>query len=68
MASLEKIEKGPRVTLNGIRNISKEELDKLMNFDTLTHNKFMNDYNVAGGFFGGRADYIIDLENYIMKY
>ena len=58
--SLEKIEKDPRVKLNGIRKISKEELDKLMNFDSYTHNKFMNDYNVAGGFFGGRTDYLIE--------
>ena len=62
--SLETIENDPRVALNGIRKISKDEIDKLMNFDDKTHNKFMNDFNVAGGFFGGRADYLIKFREY----
>ena len=62
--SIEKLEKDPRVTLNGIRKITKEELDKLMNFDNITHDKYMNDVNVAGGFFGGRFDYLIEFRKF----
>ena len=38
--------------------------EKDINFDDKTHDKFMNDYNVAGGFFGGRADYLIKFREY----
>ena len=62
--SIDKIKNDSRVILNGIREIKKEELDKLMNFDNITHDKFMNDFNVAGGFFGGRSDYIIKFIKY----
>ena len=62
--SIEKVKKDPRVILNGIREIKKEELNKLMSFDNITHDKFMNDFNVAAGFFGGRFDYIIKFIKY----
>ena len=55
---IEKFKKDPRVILNGIREIKKDEYNKLMNFDAITHSKFMNDFNVAAGFFGGRFDYL----------
>ena len=55
---IEKLKKDPRVILNGIRKIKNNEYNKLMNFDIITHYKFMNDYNVAAGFFGGRYDYL----------
>lgn len=57
--SIAKVKKDPRVVLNGIRKIEKEEFTKLMMLDHSTHEKFMNDYNVAGGFFGGRSDYLM---------
>jgi len=57
--SISKVRKDPRVILNGIRKIEKDEFTKLMKFDHSTHQKFMNDFNVAGGFFGGRNDYLM---------
>ena len=62
--SINKCNQDPKVILNEIRQISKEEFDKLMSFDKETHNKFMNNYNIAGGAYGGRADYLIKFINY----
>ena len=57
--SIEKLEKDPRVTLDGIREITKEEFNKLINFDNTTHDKFMNDVNISANCFAGRYDYLI---------
>lgn len=56
--SIEIFEKNPRVMLNEIRKISKDEFNNLINFDKLTHDKFMNDCNMGGAFYGGRYDYL----------
>ena len=57
--SIEKFKTDPRVMLNEIRKINKQEFNKLINFDQLTHDKFMNDYNIGGAFYGGRSDYLL---------
>ena len=66
--SIEKLEKDPRVTLDGIREITKEEFNKLINFDNKTHDKFMNDVNISANCFAGRYDYLIKFIKFIMKY
>ena len=62
--SIQIIKKDPRVTLNGIREISQEELNNLMNFDPIAHANFMNSPNVAAGFFGGSTNNILKFINY----
>ena len=62
--SINKCNEDPRVILNEIRKISKEEYEKLMAFDADAHNRFKNDYNIAGNAYGGRADYLIKFINY----
>ena len=62
--SIEKIKNDSRVTLNGIREIKDDELYKLMHFEPITHSKFMNNANVAGGFFGGSSDNLIKFIKY----
>ena len=62
--SIHKIKKDPRVILNGIREINKEELNNLMKFDPIFHAKFMNDPNVAAGFFGGSSYNILKFIKY----
>ena len=65
--SIAKVRKDPRVILNGIRKIEKKEFANLMKFDHSTHEKFMNDYNVAAGFFGGRNDYLMKFIEFYYK-
>ena len=62
--SIKRCEENPRVILNEIRKISKEEYEKLAAFDENAHNKFKNDFNIAGNAYGGRADYLIKFINY----
>ena len=62
--SINKCKEDPRVIMNEIRKIGKEELEKLMAFDEAAHNRFKNDFNIAGNAYGGRADYFIKFINY----
>ena len=62
--SIKKCEEDPRVILNEIRKISEEEYEKLMSFDEDAHNRFKNDYNIAGNAYGGRADYLLKFVYY----
>ena len=55
---LKKLKNDPRVLLNEIRKIDKEELTNLMSFDRMAHDKFMNNRNMGAAFFGGRYDYL----------
>ena len=57
--SLKKFKKNPKVMLNEIRKIDKKEFYGLMKFDYSTHDKFMNECNMGGAFFGGRYDYLL---------
>lgn len=62
--SINKCKEDPRVIMNEIRKIGKEELEKLMAFDEETHNRFKNGFNIAGNAYGGRSDYLIKFINY----
>ena len=57
--SIKRCEEDPRVILNEIRKISKEEYEKLAAFDENAHNRFKTDFHIAGNAYGGRADYLI---------
>ena len=57
--AVNKCKQDPRVIINEVRKIKKEEFDKLMSFDEKTHQKFQNDANTLGNAFGGRIDYLL---------
>lgn len=57
--SIDRCRQDPRVLLNEIRKIENNEFQKLMNFEEETHNKFMNDFNIAGNAYGGRKDFLV---------
>ena len=56
--SFKKCNQEPRVIMNEIRKLGKDEFYKLMAFDNETHRKFQNDFNIAGNAFGGRIDFV----------
>lgn len=63
-----KILKGDsRIMLNEIRRIDTKEFNNLMKFDPITHDKFMNNCNMGGAFFGGRNDYFIKFFYFYFK-
>ena len=62
--SINKCKQEPRVVLNRIRKIGKEEYEKLMSFDNITHLKFQNDANILGNAYGGRTDYLLKFIKY----
>ena len=55
--SIKKCNQEPRVIMNEIRKLGKDEFYKLMAFDNETHRNFQNDFNIAGNAFGGRIDF-----------
>ena len=57
--SIDKCNEDPRVIINGIRKFDDKELNGLKNFNYQTHDKFMNNYNIAAGLFGGQSSYIL---------
>ena len=57
--SIKKCNEDPRVIINGIRIIHKNEINGLKNFDFNTHYKFMNNYNIGSALFGGKSNYLI---------
>jgi hypothetical protein len=57
--SIGKCNEDPRVIINGIRKIDNKELNDLKNFNSKTHDKFMNNRNIAAGLFGGKSSYLL---------
>ena len=57
--SYDKCKKDPRVIINLVRNLSNNEINNIINFDSIEHENFKHKANVAGGLFGGRSDYLI---------
>lgn len=49
----------PRVIVNSIRKLSKNELDGFKKLDIKIYNNIIRKTNVGGGFFGGNSDYLI---------
>lgn len=62
--SIKKCNKDPRVILNEIRKLGKNEFNKLKAFDNETHRKFQNDFNIAGNAFGGRSNFLLKFIKY----
>ena len=65
--TIEKFKEDPRVMLNEIRKINNIEFYNLINFDSLTHDKFMNNVNIGATFYGGRYDYLIKFFYFYFK-
>ena len=57
--SVRKCYEDPRVIINSIRELSYEEIKALKNFNTTILNNIIKKMNVAGGFFGGKSQYLI---------
>lgn len=62
--SIKKCNQDPRVIMNEIRKLGKDEFSKLMAFNNETHRKFQNDFNIAGNAFGGRIDFLLKFIKY----
>jgi len=57
--SIKKCNEDPRVIINGIRILHKNEINGLKSFDFNTHYKFMNNFNIGSALFGGKSNYLI---------
>ena len=62
--SIKKLKEDPRVFINEVETYPKEYFEKLIAFDSETHEKYKNSRNTAGDIYGGRADYFIKFINY----
>lgn len=65
--AVNKCKQDPRVIINEVRKITKEEFDKLMSFDEKAHRKFQNEPNTLANAFGGRIDYLLKFINLYYK-
>ena len=65
--AVNKCKQDPRVIINEVRKITKEEFDKLMSFDEIAHRKFQNEPNTLANAFGGRIDYLLKFINLYYK-
>ena len=65
--SSKKCKEDPRVIINGIRNISEQEILQLKNFNISFYNNFINKNNVGGGLFGGKSYFILKFINLYYK-
>jgi hypothetical protein len=61
--SIKKCKSDPRVIFSLLRNFTKLEIKGLFNFNITEHINLQRSYNVAGGMFGGRADYVMKFAN-----
>ena len=61
--SIKRCKSDPRVIFSLLRNFTKMEIKGLFNFNINEHIHLQMTYNVAGGMFGGRADYVIKFVN-----
>ena len=57
--SIQKCYEDPRVLINGIRKLSKEEIKGLKIFNISIYNNLINKTNVGGGLFGGKPEYVL---------
>ena len=57
--SAKKCFEDPRVIINGIRKLSYQEIEGMKNFNISILNNIINNVNVGGGLFGGKAEYLL---------